>query len=99
MSAIIGPGPDGSGKLRCNIHEFETTDFKEWHEHMEKPENAHVITGETLCEDCKRTVLLGDGVPYTRNLKVRCPDCFDNYMNLHNNLKSTVSLKKVENTQ
>ena len=99
MSAIVGTGSDGSGKLKCNIHEFETLDLNEWHDHCSTAE-GHTLVGETLCEDCKRSVTLGDGVPYTKDLKVKCPDCFDKYVNQHNNsMKNNVSLKSQEVVQ
>lgn len=95
MTAIVGTGSDGSGKLRCNLHEFETLDLNEWHNHCETTE-GHSLVGETLCEDCKRSVDLGpEGVPYTKDLKIRCPSCFDNYVNAHQNVRSNVSLKQV----
>jgi DNA-directed RNA polymerase subunit RPC12/RpoP len=95
MSAKIG------GPFRCNIHEDfqETDDVNEWNEHCKTTE-GHTITGVTTCTTCGAQIELNE-IPYQpigTELKLQCPDCFDNSQDL-NKLVNTQIRQAQQQTQ
>ena len=88
MTAIVSTGSEGSGKLRCNIHEFETLDLNEWHDHC--IDTGHTLSGATACSDCGNSVEFTD-IPYRKTLNLRCNTCFDNYVDAHNNMSAKLT--------
>ena len=80
MSTKIG------GPHRCNIHpDFpETDDTNEFNKHCLETE-GHTTTGVCACTDCGCSINL-DGIPFQpigKELKLQCPDCFNNNQNLN----------------
>ena len=78
MSTKIG------GPHRCNIHpDFpETDDQNEWNDHCAQ---EHTTTGVCQCIDCGCSINL-DEVPYQpigKEIKLQCPDCFNNNQDLN----------------
>jgi hypothetical protein len=88
MSTVQGLGSDGSGKLRCFTHEFETLDPREFHEHCVT--SGHTLSGQTDCKDCGRIIQF-ENIAYPKDLNMKCPDCLDSFINQHKAMYSTAS--------
>lgn len=92
-STIIG------GNLKC-YHGIDTADIDEWNEHCSKPENGHTESGVTKCIDCGVSVVF-ENIPYHpitptgKNIQLRCPGCYENYINNH----GTNTVKVIEDNE
>lgn len=89
-SNIVGLGPDGTGKLKCLTHDYETLDKAEFHQHFCDPANEHTLSGTTDCKSCGKIIEF-ENIPYPENLDFKCDECYNKYVNQHQKLFSKVN--------
>ena len=93
MSTRIG------GPHRCNIHpDFpETDDTEVWNQHCLETE-GHTTSGVVKCSNCDTSIELNE-VPFQpigKEIRLQCPDCYNNNQDLNKLVNSQQSQQVVQ---
>lgn len=73
------------GNYKCELHNFESADVKEFNAHCQKYPDIHKDGGNTLCIDCGKRINFQNidyhpTTPQGKNMSLRCKGCLLKYI-------------------